>query len=125
MGSVSDMGRTNLAVTILEELGGGNPFEELKGQTVEILEVGIEGQISSIYGWVRVRTPGGKLLTIDIGTTHEITDSGVAGYGLENVYDEDELREAMQRILASDGLSDSERRDLQADLDSLHDYYES
>ena len=100
MGSICDSRNTNRAVALLRRLGGGPEVAELKGQSVEILDVGLEAQLHSISGWMRVRLPDGRERTFELGQLHEVTDCGVAGYALEDLYDEDQLRVAIEAELA-------------------------
>ena len=121
MGSVCDSRNTNRAVALLRRLGGGPEVAELKGQSVEILDVGLEAQLHSISGWMRVRLPDGEEHVYDIGQAFEVTDCGVAGYALEDLYDEDELRGAIEAELADpdSDLDEDEREGLRRDLADL------
>jgi hypothetical protein len=121
MGSVSDSRNTNRAVALLDRLGGAPEIAELKGQTVEVLDVGIEGRIYSISAWMQVRLQSGEERTLDLGQLYEVTDCGVAGYALEVLFPEDELREAIEAELADPDsvLDEDEKRGLRRDLADL------
>ena len=121
MGSISDSRNTNRAVAVLERLGGVPEIAELKGETIQVLDVGIEGQLYSISAWMTIRLPNGEERTLDLGQVHEVVDEGVAGYGLEALYPEDELREAIEAELADPNslLDEDEKAGLRRDLDHL------
>lgn len=121
MGSISDSRNTNRAVAVLERLGGVPEIAELKGETIQVLDVGIEGQLYSISAWMTIRLPNGEERTFDLGQVHEVTDCGVAGYALEEMYEEDDLREAIEAELAdpSSVLDEDEKQGLRRDLADL------
>ena len=121
MGSISDSRNTNRAIALLQRLGGSPEIAELIGQKIEILDVGLEAQLYSISGWIRVRLPDGRERTFELGQLHEVTDCGVAGYALEALYPEDELKHAIEAELADPDsvLDEHEKQGLRRDLADL------
>jgi hypothetical protein len=121
MGSIADSRNTNRAIALLQRLGGSPEIAELKGETVQIIDVGIEGRLYSISAWIQVRLPDGEERTLDLGQVHEIVDEGVAGYALEALYPEDELKKAIEAELADPDsvLDEHEKQGLRRDLADL------
>jgi hypothetical protein len=121
LGSISDLRSTNRAVALLDRMESAPEIAQLKGETVEIIDVGIEGNLYSISAWMQVRLQSGEERTLDLGQLYEVTDCGVAGYSLEALYPEDELREAIEAELAdpSSVLDEDEKEGLRRNLGDL------
>ena len=123
MGSICDMSNTNRAFLLLAQLGDKPGMMALVGETVEILAAGMSPELSAISTWVRVRYPDGRIEEYDLGDCYEIVDYGVAGYALEEIYTEDELRTAIEAVMASPDISPEDRAALKDDLEALPRLY--
>lgn len=122
MGDQYRMSCTRRAILILTELGELPSFRDLVGKTVKVVSADVSNEIYGI-GEEIVLEVDGETRTYSLGITHEVTESGVAGYDLECWIDEDCLRDAIRAVLA-DPDANLDARDREALIEDMKMYLE-
>lgn len=126
MGSICDMHNANRAAAVFEEdpdflshLGG------FVGATIESVEVSVNDPIGTISALFSVRLPNGDAQTLSGPLLAETLDSGIAGFDLQENYEQAELRRMLEAAIANpeNGLDEDDRDALREELGDLANYY--
>ena len=126
MGSICDMHNANRAAAVFAE----DPhilsyLRGFVGATIEAVELSVNDPIGTISAFFNVRLPDGETKTLSGPLLAETLESGIAGFDLQETYEQAELRRMLEAAIANpeNGLDEDDREALREELAELPNYY--
>lgn len=126
MGSICDMHNANRAAAVFEEDPAFLSYlRGFIGATIESVELSVNEPIGTISAFFNVRLPDGETKTLSGPLLAETLDSGIAGFDLQENYDQDELLRMLEAAITNpeNGLDEDDRASLREELEDLPNYY--
>ena len=126
MGSICDMHNANRAAAVFEEDPDFLSYlRGFVGATIESVDLSVNDPIGTIAAVFEVRLPDGETKTLSGPLLAETLESGIAGFDLQETYEQAELRRMLEAAIANpeNGLDEDDRDALREELEDLPNYY--